>query len=103
MKPGLSIIIVAYKSYDEIGPCLQSIPRSVNDRAVEVVVVDNFPSDGIERLIAAEFPWVHYVNPQDNIGFGRANNLGFARSAGDCLLFLNPDTVVNAAALTHCL
>jgi N-acetylglucosaminyl-diphospho-decaprenol L-rhamnosyltransferase len=38
-----------------------------------------------------------------NLGFGRANNLGYARSRGDFVLFLNPDTVSNAAALAHCL
>ena len=38
-----------------------------------------------------------------NLGFGRANNLGYARTSGEFVLFLNPDTVVNAAALEHCL
>jgi N-acetylglucosaminyl-diphospho-decaprenol L-rhamnosyltransferase len=100
--PPLSIIIVAYKSRDEIGPCLASLPRGIAGRAVEVIVVDNSPGDGAGELICAQFPWVDYVAAEKNLGFGRANNLGYARSHGECVLFLNPDTVCNEAALAHC-
>ena len=100
--PLLSIIIVAYKSRDEIGPCLASLPRVLDGRAVEVVVVDNSPGDGADELIRTQFPWVDYVAAEKNLGFGRANNLGYARSHGECVLFLNPDTVGNEAALAHC-
>ena len=44
--PLLSIIIVAYRSRDEIGPCLASLPRTLGGRDVQVVVVDNSPDDG---------------------------------------------------------
>jgi N-acetylglucosaminyl-diphospho-decaprenol L-rhamnosyltransferase len=101
-EPILSVIIVAYKSRDEIGPCLASLPRALAGRAVEVIVVDNSPGDGADELIRTQFPWVDYVAAEKNLGFGRANNLGYARSHGECVLFLNPDTVGNEAALAHC-
>jgi GT2 family glycosyltransferase len=101
-QPILSVIIVAYKSRDEIGPCLASVPRSLDERAVEVIVMDNSPGDGADGLIRTQFPWVDYVAAEKNLGFGRANNLGYARSYGECVLFLNPDTVCNEAALAHC-
>jgi hypothetical protein len=101
--PLLSIIIVAYKSRDEIGPCLASLPRQIVGRAVEVIVVDNSPFDGAGDRVRREFPWVDYVPAEANLGFGRANNLGYARARGECILFLNPDTVANEAALAHCL
>ena len=103
MKPILSIVIVAYKSRDEIAPCLRALPRALAGGPVEVVVVDNFPADGTGEIVRGEFQWVDYVAPPANLGFGRANNLGFARSTGDFVLFLNPDTVANEAALAHCL
>jgi N-acetylglucosaminyl-diphospho-decaprenol L-rhamnosyltransferase len=102
--PLLSIIIVAYQSRAEIGPCLASLPRALNGRPVETVVVDNSSNaDGTGDRVRQDFPWVNYVDPAANIGFGRANNLGFARTAGEYVLFLNPDTVVNEPALAHCL
>ena len=100
--PLLSIIIVAYKSRPEIGAALGSLPRQLLGRSVEVIVVDNFPADGIGALVQAEFPWADYIAAPTNLGFGGANNLGYVRSTGECVLFLNPDTVSNAAALEHC-
>jgi N-acetylglucosaminyl-diphospho-decaprenol L-rhamnosyltransferase len=101
--PLLSVIIVAYRSCDELPACLGSIPRELAGRRVEVVVVDNSRNaDGTGDLVRRDFGWVDYVSPESNLGFGRANNLGFKRTAGECVLFLNPDTIVNADALAHC-
>ena len=103
MTAVLSIIIVAYRSRDEIGACLGSLPREIEGRAVEVVVVDNsLDTDGTGAVVRGEFPWVDYVVPEGNLGFGKANNLGYARTTGECMLFLNPDTVCNVAAFEHC-
>ena len=41
-SPLLSIIIVAYKSREEIGACLASLPQSLEGRLVEAIVVDKF-------------------------------------------------------------
>jgi N-acetylglucosaminyl-diphospho-decaprenol L-rhamnosyltransferase len=101
--PLLSIIIVAYKSRDEIGPCLASLPRELGGRAVETLVVDNSPGDGTGDIVRGQFPTVRYLAPGANLGFGRANNLGYAAARGEFVLFLNPDTVCNAAAIAHCL
>lgn len=107
--PLLSIVIVAYKSRDEIGACLGSLPRALprpdgTRGAVEVVVVDNAPTEphGVGAIVRRDFPWVDYVAAERNLGFGRANNRGYARTRGEFVLFLNPDTVCNDAALTHC-
>jgi GT2 family glycosyltransferase len=135
VQPVLSIIIVAYKSFEEIGPCLASIPQRLGlDSAVaaestrlrsrprgagavtaesrldgegaagdvEVIVVDNSPGDGTGEVVQRDFPWVRYIAAPENLGFGRANNRGFRESSGEFVLFLNPDTVNNAAALEHC-
>lgn len=101
--PLLSIIIVAYKSRDEIGPCLASLPRQLEGRAVEVIVMDNSAGDGAGEIVRRDFPWVDYVPCEGNLGFGRANNLGYARARGEFILFLNPDTICNEAAFIACL
>jgi GT2 family glycosyltransferase len=98
----ISIIIAAYKSRDEIGPCLASLPREIAGGAVEVIVVDNAAGEGTGAIVQRDFPWARYVAPNENLGFGRANNLGYRESSGDFVLFLNPDTVSNTEALEHC-
>src|SRR5688572_16673413 len=61
--PLLSIVIVAYQSRDEIGPCLASLPRTLGGRAVETIVVDNSPGDGTGEIVRAQFPHVAYLAP----------------------------------------
>lgn len=103
----LSVIIVAYKSREEIGQCLASLPRELaladgGRGGVEIIVVDNSPDDETGEIVRGRFPHVAYLAPRANLGFGRANNVGYARARGELVLFLNPDTVCNDAALAHC-
>lgn len=112
--PLLSVVIVAWRSREEIIACVRSIPlrlaqgpeqarNGVADGLVEVVVVDNsLNEDGTAELLAREAPHVRCLVPAENLGFGRGNNLGFSETSGECVLFLNPDTVCNGAALEHC-
>ena len=100
--PILTILIVAYKSRDELPACLGSLPGEVLGRPVEVCVVNNSPGDGVAEWMAREFPALRCLEPGANLGFGRANNLGYGATTGECVLFLNPDTVCNAPALEHC-
>ena len=102
-SPLLSIIIVAYKSRDEIVGCLGSLPQVIHGRPVETIVVDNSPGEGTGESVRRDFAFTTYLPAETNLGFGRANNLGYARSRGEFVLFLNPDTVCNEAALSHCL
>lgn len=100
--PILSVIIVAYQSRDELPACLGSLPRDLLGRPVEVCVVNNSPGDGVAAWMATAFPAVKLIEPGANLGFGRANNAGFRATSGECVLFLNPDTISTAATLEHC-
>ena len=100
--PILAIVIVAYKSRDELPACLASLPAELLGRPVEICVVNNSPGDGVAAWIAGAFPAVKLIETGQNLGFGRANNLGYRATSGECVLFLNPDTIGNRAALEHC-
>ena len=50
-------------------------------------------------MLAREFPQVRFIQSMQNIGFGKANNLGVQAACGDYLLFLNPDTEVVGPAV----
>lgn len=99
----VSVIIVTYKSRDEIRACLDSIPRTLLGGTVEVIVVENASGDGIGELIRRDYGWVNYIEPGENLGFGKANNLGFEAARGEYILFLNPDTISNRESWEHCL
>ncbi|MEO6202423.1 MAG: glycosyltransferase family 2 protein, partial [Nitrospirales bacterium] len=91
-----SIIIVTYNSSSCIGACLASL-LDMSD--IELLVVDNDSKDGTAAKLQKEFPQVTLMALQENIGFGRACNLGVAASSGLFVLFLNPDTIAGVQAI----
>ncbi len=99
----LSIIIVTYKSRDEIRACLDSLPRYLQDKPVEIIVADNCSSDGIGEVMRVEYPETIFLEFTENLGFAKANNLAYERSLGEFVLFLNPDTISNEVVYLHCL
>ncbi len=95
----LSIIIVNWRSCDFLRQCLRSIYANAKGMSFEVIVVDNASYDGSREMLAREFPEVYFIQSAKNLGFGRANNLGYKNSCGRSLLFLNPDTEIIGNAL----
>jgi N-acetylglucosaminyl-diphospho-decaprenol L-rhamnosyltransferase len=103
IQPVLSVLIVTYRSCHEIGDCVASLPPSIGGRPVEIIVADNNSDDGTASYVREHFPQVQLLALQENAGFSKANNLALAASQGETILFLNPDTVSNLAALQACI
>jgi len=97
--PQLSIIIVNWNSKDYLRKCLHSIYSNTRGISFETIVVDGASFDGCGEMLAREFPQVKFVQSEKNVGFAKANNLGFEQSQGECVLFLNPDTEIVGNAL----
>ncbi|MGI9102762.1 MAG: glycosyltransferase family 2 protein [Terriglobales bacterium] len=95
----LSIILVNWNSAEYLRAALKSIYAEVKSVAFEVIVVDSASYDGSAEMVAQEFPQVTFIQSTANIGFAAANNLGYQRSSGNAILFLNPDTEVVGDAL----
>ena len=90
----LSIVIVSWRSLDYLRACLASIRSMTKGLTYEIIVVDNASGDDCERAIREEYPEVVFIASEQNLGFAKANNLGFRHSSGEALLCLNPDTIV---------
>ncbi|MDR1199768.1 MAG: glycosyltransferase family 2 protein [Prevotellaceae bacterium] len=90
----VSIIIVSYNTGKLLKQCLKSIFEKTKDITFEVIVVDNFSTDGSRQMLKDEFPNIMLVESPENLGFGRANNLGAKSATGKYLFLLNPDTVL---------
>ncbi len=92
------VVIVTYRSADDIVRCLDSVARhtTVDHR---VVVVDNASDDGTADLVAARFPSVELIRSDVNGGFARGANRGAAAAEGRYVLLLNPDTELRSPAI----
>ena len=56
-----------------------------------VIIVDNASTDGSADKLVERYPHVEVLNLQQNIGYGRAANIGFDRATTEFALLLNPD------------
>jgi N-acetylglucosaminyl-diphospho-decaprenol L-rhamnosyltransferase len=84
----VSVIVVTYNSERCIGACLGSILRQ-KGAPFETVVIDNASADDTLQKLRKEK--LSVIESKENIGFGRACNLGFSQSKGKYILLLNPD------------
>jgi len=88
-----SVILVNYNTLEITRNCINSIFLHTKEVNFELIVVDNNSSDGsVEEFSKDER--INLVVSKENIGFGRANNLGSKIASGEFLFFLNSDTLL---------
>jgi len=91
----ISIIIINYKTPDLVIDCIQSINEKTRDISYEIIVVDNASGDNSIEIIKKEFKEnIKLIEADENLGFGKANNLGVRYATGKYILLLNSDTVL---------
>lgn len=106
----LAIIIVNWNVRDLLAGCLRSIQTDLPPGG-QIWVVDNASGDGSVEMVRRDFPDVHLIASDTNLGFAGGNNaalraIGFGEKnqpAGHelpaAVLLLNPDTEVHPGAL----
>lgn len=90
----VSIIIVNYNTKQLLANCLTTVFEKTKGVTFEVIVVDNASTDGSEEYIKERYPSVKWINSGENLGFGKANNLGAKSATGKYLFLLNSDTLL---------
>jgi len=99
----LSIIIVSYNVRYFLEEALASLERATVGIESEILVVDNASADDSVVMVKDQFPNVKLIEFNENLGFGKANNLGLKLAQGEYILFLNPDTIVSQDCLKTCI
>lgn len=99
----LSIIIINYNTPEVTSNCLKSIEkyRKTFNFNFEIILIDNAPT--IDYKFEFDFPQIVYLRTEENIGFGRANNLGMKLAKGEFFLLLNSDTLLVDDSLNNCI
>jgi GT2 family glycosyltransferase len=95
------VVIVSWNVRDDLLRCIAALLSEDvrQDLNIEIIVVDNGSTDG--TVEALEHLPVTVIATGENLGYGRANNIGLSRAHGKYLLVLNPDTVPLPASLTR--
>lgn len=95
----VSVIIVSWNAREYLRGCLSSIRETAADCVREIIVVDNASADGSPDMVKREFPEVILIEPGENLGFARANNLAMQRASGEFLALINSDVVVKPGCI----
>jgi len=80
--------------------CLTSLRAS--SVAVKIIVIDNASTDGTPAHITAHFPEAELIATGENLGFGKANNIGLRKAVednADYVFLLNQDAWVQESTL----
>jgi GT2 family glycosyltransferase len=95
----VSIVIVSFNTRDVLRECLLSVFSTAGSLRIQVIVVDNASTDGSPAMVEQEFPSAVLVRSEVNLGFGRANNLGFQSACGRYVVLLNSDAFLTGGSL----
>ena len=89
----VSLIIINYNTKFITKECIDSIAVHTKDVIYEIILVDNASSDGSKEFFSNDNR-IRYIYLNRNVGFGKANNVGYKYSTGDYIFFLNSDTIL---------
>ncbi|GLQ90461.1 glycosyltransferase family 2 protein [Dyella flagellata] len=103
-RPLVSVIIVSADSGASLRDCVKSVLACTTP--LELLLIDNASVDGIPQAIARAHESDARFKPiynHANLGFGPAVNRAATRAQGETLLILNPDCLIDQAALQRLL
>lgn len=86
----ISAIIVNWNAGPQLKHCLDTMAGTITQ---QIIVVDNASADGSEQS-AVDRSGVVLIRSPENLGFGKACNLGVQQATTEYLLFINPDAAV---------
>jgi len=93
-KKNLTFIVVTYHSENVIDRCIKSI-----DSKIKIIVIENSNDFFIKRYLEKKYSNVKVLLSKNNLGFGRANNLGLKRVRTKYAFIISPDTYLKKNTL----
>lgn len=89
----VSIIIINYNTRQMTAECIDSVFEKTNGVEFEIILVDNASTDDSKEFFEKD-QRITYIYNKENLGFGRANNIGAKYATGKYLFLLNSDTLI---------
>jgi hypothetical protein len=99
----LSIIIINFNTPLETTNCLKTINQYCGGVDFEIIIIDNAPKIHYEADFRSINQNIIYRQFDENLGFGKANNIGMSLANGKYFLLLNSDTLLIDNSIAKCL
>ena len=97
-RQNLTIVIVTFKSEAVIHQCIKSI-----DKEIKIIVIENSNNQEFKNNIEKRYENVNCLLSLDNLGMGKANNLGISLAKTQYVLILNPDVILDKLTIEELL
>jgi len=95
-RQNLTIVIVTLKSENIIDKCIKSI-----DENIPIIIVENSNNKKFKEEIENRYKNVKCILSGDNLGMGRANNIGIKFAETDYVFIINPDVILEKNTLNE--
>ena len=82
----ITFVITTYKSENTIYNCLNSLPKEVSK-----IVIENSNNADLKIDFEKKYENLQCYLMTENLGYGKANNIGIHKSESDYVFILNPD------------
>ena len=92
----ITVVITSFKSETKINSCLDSI-----DSKLKVILVENSDNVDFKKKIEAKYSNVFCILSGENLGYGKANNLGLSKVKTKFALIINPDAKLDSKAIDN--
>lgn len=94
----VSIVMLTYADWRMTLPAVKAILEVSGETAFELIVLDNGSPSSVGEVLSSALlgdDRVTYVPLMRNVNFALGSNLGFARTSGELVAFVNNDTCVS--------
>jgi GT2 family glycosyltransferase len=95
-EKNITFVIVSFKSNHIIEKCIQSINSNI-----KIIVVENSNNFVVKNYLENKFLNVEVIIANDNLGYGKGNNLGISKIKTQYAFILNPDAVLGKNCLNE--
>ena len=95
-EKNITFVIVSFKSNHIIEKCIQSINSNI-----KIIIVENSNNIAVKKYLENKFLNVEVIIANDNLGYGKGNNLGISKVNTQYAFILNPDAVLGKNCLNE--
>jgi len=92
-KIDVSILIINFNSFEILSQCVDTFTKYAEGFTYEIIIIDNNSRDDSFVKLKKRYPYFRFIQNKNNLGFGKANNIGLSVAQGEFVLFLNNDVI----------
>ena len=93
-KKNITFVIVSFRSAHIIENCIKSINPDI-----KIIIVENSNNLHVKNYLENKFLNVEVIIANENLGYGKGNNLGISRVNTQYAFILNPDAILEKNCL----